>query len=48
MSPSVSDLAWTVEDVSVAGFSGRLRTLGSGAPLLLYHDIRTPEQLPFY
>jgi pimeloyl-ACP methyl ester carboxylesterase len=49
MSPTASALAWTTEEVRVAGSSVRLRTTGSGAPLLmLHHDIGTPEQLPFY
>jgi pimeloyl-ACP methyl ester carboxylesterase len=49
MSPALSALAWTTEEVRVAGSSVRLRTAGRGAPLLvLHHDIGTPEQLPFY
>jgi len=49
MSPTASALAWTTEEVRVAGSSVRLRTAGRGAPLLLlHHDIGTPEQLPFY
>ena len=49
MSPTASALAWTIEEVRVAGSSVRLRTAGRGAPLLvLHHDIGTPEQLPFY
>jgi pimeloyl-ACP methyl ester carboxylesterase len=49
MSPTVSALAWTTEEIRVAGSSVRLRTAGRGAPLLvLHHDIGTPEQLPFY
>jgi len=49
MSVAAAPLAWTTEDVSVAGASVRLRSAGSGAPLLvLHHDIGTPEQLPFY
>ena len=49
MIPTVSALAWTTEEVRVAGSSVRLRTAGRGAPLLvLHHDIGTPEQLPFY
>lgn len=49
MSLTASALAWTTEEVRVAGSSVRLRTTGSGAPLLvLHHDIGTPEQLPFY
>ncbi len=49
MSPTASALAWTTEEVRVAGSSVRLRTTGRGAPLLvLHHDIGTPEQLPFY
>jgi len=49
MTPTASALAWTTEEVRVAGSSVRLRTAGRGAPLLvLHHDIGTPEQLPFY
>src|ERR1700736_6076970 len=49
MSATPAALAWTSEDVSVAGSSVRLRSAGSGAPLLvLHHDVGTPEQLPFY
>ena len=49
MSPTVSALAWTTEEIRVAGSSVRLRTAGRGGPLLvLHHDIGTPEQLPFY
>ena len=49
MTPTASALAWTTEEVRVAGSSVRLRTTGHGAPLLvLHHDIGTPEQLPFY
>jgi len=49
MIPTASALAWTTEEVRVAGSSVRLRTAGRGAPLLvLHHDIGTPEQLPFY
>ena len=49
MTPTTSALAWTTEEVRVAGSSVRLRTAGRGAPLLvLHHDIGTPEQLPFY
>lgn len=49
MTPTASALAWTTEEVRVAGSSVRLRTTGRGAPLLvLHHDIGTPEQLPFY
>lgn len=49
MTPTASALAWTIEEVRVAGSSVRLRTTGRGAPLLvLHHDIGTPEQLPFY
>jgi len=49
MTPTASGLAWTTEEVRVAGSSVRLRTAGRGAPLLvLHHDIGTPEQLPFY
>ena len=49
MSATVSQLAWTTEDVRVAGSSVRLRTTGRGAPLLvLHHDIGTLDQLPFY
>jgi pimeloyl-ACP methyl ester carboxylesterase len=49
MSPTASALAWTTEEIRVAGSSVRLRTAGRGAPLLvLHHDIGTPEQLPFY
>lgn len=49
MSATISALAWTTEEVRVAGSSVRLRTTGRGAPLLvLHHDIGTPEQLPFY
>jgi pimeloyl-ACP methyl ester carboxylesterase len=49
MSATTAALAWTSEDVSVAGSSVRLRSAGSGAPLLvLHHDVGTPEQLPFY
>jgi len=49
MTPTTSALAWTTEEVAVAGSSVRLRTAGRGAPLLLlHHDIGTPEQLPFY
>ncbi len=49
MTQTASALAWTTEDVRVAGSSVRLRTAGHGAPLLLlHHDIGTPEQLPFY
>jgi pimeloyl-ACP methyl ester carboxylesterase len=49
MTPTASELAWTTEEVRVAGSSVRLRTAGRGAPLLvLHHDIGTLEQLPFY
>ena len=49
MTPTTSALAWTTEEIRVAGSSVRLRTAGRGAPLLvLHHDIGTPEQLPFY
>jgi pimeloyl-ACP methyl ester carboxylesterase len=49
MTPTASALAWTTEEVRVAGSSVRLRTTGRGAPLLvLHHDIGTPDQLPFY
>ena len=49
MSPTAVTLAWTTEEIRVAGCSVRLRTAGRGAPLLvLHHDIGTPEQLPFY
>jgi pimeloyl-ACP methyl ester carboxylesterase len=49
MTPTTSALAWTTEEVRVAGSSVRLRTAGRGAPLLvLHHDIGTLEQLPFY
>ena len=49
MNATVSQLAWTTEDVRVAGSSVRLRTAGRGAPLLvLHHDIGTLDQLPFY
>ena len=49
MTPTASALAWTTEEVRVAGSSVRLRTAGRGAPLLvLHHDIGTPEQLSFY
>ena len=49
MNPTLSALAWTTEEVRVAGSSVRLRTAGRGAPLLvLHHDIGTLEQLPFY
>jgi pimeloyl-ACP methyl ester carboxylesterase len=49
MSATASQLAWTTEEVRVAGSTVRLRTVGRGAPLLLlHHDIGTLEQLPFY
>src|SRR5882724_10038666 len=49
MTETASALAWTTEEVRVAGSSVRLRTAGRGAPLLvLHHDIGTLEQLPFY
>jgi pimeloyl-ACP methyl ester carboxylesterase len=49
MTPTASALAWTTEEVRVAGSSVRLRTAGNGSSLLLlHHDIGTPEQLPFY
>jgi len=49
MTPTASALAWTTEEVRVAGSSVRLRTAGRGTPLLvLHHDIGTPEQLSFY
>jgi len=49
MSPTSTSLAWTTEEVRVAGSSVRLRTAGRGAPLLvLHHDVGTPEDLPFY
>jgi pimeloyl-ACP methyl ester carboxylesterase len=42
-------VAWTTEEIKVAGSSVRLRSAGRGAPLLvLHHDIGTPEQLPLY
>ena len=42
-------VAWTTEEIKVAGSSVRLRSAGRGAPLLvLHHDIGTPERLPFY
>ena len=37
MSPTTSALAWTTEEVPVAGSSVRLRTAGRGAPLLVLH-----------
>lgn len=49
MSPTASALAWSTEEVRVAGSSVRLRTSGRGAPLLvLHHDVGTLEHLPFY
>jgi pimeloyl-ACP methyl ester carboxylesterase len=49
MSATISELAWTTEEVRAAGSSVRLRTTGRGAPLLvLHHDIGTLEQLPLY
>ena len=49
MTPTASALAWTTEELPVAGSSVRLRTAGRGTPLLvLHHDVGTPEQLPFY
>jgi pimeloyl-ACP methyl ester carboxylesterase len=49
MTSTSSALAWTTEEVRVAGSSVRLRTTGRGAPLLvLHHDIGTLEQLPVY
>jgi pimeloyl-ACP methyl ester carboxylesterase len=42
-------VAWTTEEIKVAGSSVRLRSAGRGTPLLvLHHDIGTPEQLPLY
>jgi pimeloyl-ACP methyl ester carboxylesterase len=44
-----SNVAWTAEEVQVAGSRLRLRTGGTGDPLLLlHHDIGSPERLPFY
>jgi pimeloyl-ACP methyl ester carboxylesterase len=49
MTATISALAWTTEEVRVAGSSVRLRIAGRGTPLLvLHHDIGTLEQLPFY
>ncbi|MGH7415138.1 MAG: alpha/beta fold hydrolase [Candidatus Rokuibacteriota bacterium] len=49
MTETTVALAWSTEEVRVAGSSVRLRTAGRGAPLLvLHHDIGTPDQLPFY
>jgi pimeloyl-ACP methyl ester carboxylesterase len=49
MTPTTSALAWTTEEVRVAGSSVRLRTAGRGAPLLvLHHDVGTLETLPLY
>ncbi len=42
-------VAWSTEEIEVAGSSVRLRSAGHGAPLLvLHHDVGTPEQLPLY
>jgi pimeloyl-ACP methyl ester carboxylesterase len=42
-------VAWTTEEIKVAGSSVRLRSAGRGAPLLvLHHDVGTLEQLPLY
>jgi pimeloyl-ACP methyl ester carboxylesterase len=42
-------VAWSTEEIEVAGSSVRLRSAGRGAPLLvLHHDVGTPEQLPLY
>ncbi len=46
---ALAAIAWTTEEIQIAGSSVRLRSAGSGAPLLvLHHDIGTPEQLPVY
>jgi pimeloyl-ACP methyl ester carboxylesterase len=47
-SPS-AEVAWTTEEVPVAGLGLRVRRGGTGAPMLvLPHEIGSPERLPFY
>jgi pimeloyl-ACP methyl ester carboxylesterase len=42
-------VAWTTEDVEVAGSRIRLRRAGAGDPVLVLHrDTGSPERLPFY
>ena len=49
MSAIATDVAWTAEDVRVAGMKLHLRRAGSGQPLLvLHHDVGSPDRLPFY
>jgi pimeloyl-ACP methyl ester carboxylesterase len=45
----VAMTTWTEETLPIAGVGLRLRTAGSGPPLLvLHHDIGSPDTLPFY
>ena len=49
MTATTAALAWTTDEIQVAGSSVRLRSAGRGTPLLvLHHDIGSPEQLPLY
>ena len=49
MSATATDVAWTAEEVRVAGMKLHLRRAGAGQPLLvLHHDVGSPDRLPFY
>jgi pimeloyl-ACP methyl ester carboxylesterase len=46
---ATTDMAWSTEDIRVAGSTLRLRKGGAGDPLLvLPHDIGSLDRLPFY
>jgi len=49
LTTSATDVAWTTDEMRVAGSLLRVRKGGAGDPVLvLHHEIGSPERLPFY